>query len=118
MTLNIMGTTYTVNRYNFKDKPIFEKRHIGGYCDSTEKEIAIVNLETYPGFEDESPEYCRKAEKDTMRHEIVHAFLSESGLDDSSLAFDRGWAKNEEMVDWIAKQFHKILEVFKAADCL
>lgn len=118
MELNIMGTTYTVNRYNFKDKPIFEKRHIGGYCDSVEKEIAIVNLETYPDFEDETPEHCREEEKYTLRHEIVHAFLSESGLDDSSLAFDHAWARNEEMVDWIAKQFHKILEVFKAADCL
>ena len=31
---------------------------------------------------------------------------------------DNGWAANEEMVDWIAIQFPKILEAFKVADVL
>ena len=53
-----------------------------------------------------------------LRHEIVHAFFNESGLMDSSLQYSGGWAKNEEMVDWIASQFNKIMECFKAAGCL
>ena len=48
-----------------------------------------------------------------MRHEIVHAFLNESGLSDSSNQYNGGWAKNEEMVDWLAIQWHKIDEVYK-----
>ena len=118
MQLDILGTKYAVNRYRYRDKPIFEKRSIDGYCDSIEKEIAIVDLHSHPAYEDESEEYCRKAEKMTLRHEIVHAFFNESGLMDSSLQYTGGWAKNEEMVDWVAAQFGKIMECFKAADCL
>lgn len=28
------------------------------------------------------------------------------------------WAKNEEIVDWIALQFPKLLKAFKEADCI
>jgi len=118
MTINVLGTDYVVIRCDYKDKPIFEKRSIDGYHDSTEKEIVIVNMKTYPGFEDKSEEYCKKVEKEILRHEIVHAFLCESGLNDSSLQFNAGWSKNEEMVDWIAFQFPKLLKAFQDADCL
>lgn len=118
MKINVLGTEYTINHYNYTDKPIFEKRSIGGYCDDIEKEIAIVNMHTFPGFEDETEEYCKKLEKHGLRHEIVHAFFNESGLADSSLNFEGGWAKNEEMVDWIAAQFPKLLKVFQDADCM
>ena len=46
------------------------------------------------------------------RHEVLHAFLYESGLSNNSLSAD-GWAENEEMVDWFAIQFYKIANVYK-----
>ena len=49
---------------------------------------------------------------------MIHAFLAESGLSANALSNYTSWAENEEMVDWIAIQFPKILEVFKEADCL
>ena len=49
-----------------------------------------------------------------IRHEIVHAFLYESGLDVNSLS-GGAWAKNEEMVDWMAIQIPKILKAFQEA---
>lgn len=118
MQVKILGTTYTINYYNYTDKPCFKERSIGGYHDDTDLEIAIVRMKTFPGFEDETDEYCKKHEKYTLRHEIVHAFLSQSGLNDSALQFGGGWAKNEEMVDWIAYQFPKILQAFRDTDCL
>ena len=51
--------------------------------------------------------------KQTLRHEIIHAFLHESGLSDSTMQSPRGWAKNEEMIDWIAFQGPKIYEVWE-----
>ena len=48
-----------------------------------------------------------------LRHEIVHAFLYESGLDVSS-----EWARNEEIVDWIALQTPKLQKAFEEAGCL
>ena len=56
--------------------------------------------------------------KKTLRHEIIHAFLNESGLSDSSNQFDGEWAKNEEMVDWFAIQAPKIFSAFKKMNIL
>lgn len=53
-----------------------------------------------------------------LRHEIMHAFLNESGLSDSSNRFDGAWAKNEEMVDWLAIQSPKIFSTFKKMNIL
>ena len=44
--------------------------------------------------------------KSVKRHELIHAFLYESGLDSCS------WAYNEEIVDWLAIQWHKINAAF------
>lgn len=44
------------------------------------------------------------------RHEVIHAYFYESGLTD--------YAGNEQLVDWIAWQFPKMLETFKQIDAL
>lgn len=46
-------------------------------------------------------------------NEIVHAFLLESGLDENS-----EWARNEELVDWIAIQGPKIWKAWQEADAV
>ena len=51
--------------------------------------------------------------KKLIRHEIIHAFLFESGLGENS-----NWAQNEEMVDWLAFQIPKVVEVFQKIDCI
>lgn len=118
LKVNILGTEYAITKYNYKDLTIFEKKGINGYCDNTTKDIVICNMVTYPGFEDETEEYCKLVEKETLRHEIVHAFLNESGLRESSGKPVEGWATNEEMVDWIALQFPKMLKAFSETNCL
>jgi hypothetical protein len=52
-----------------------------------------------------------------MRHEILHAFLYESGLRENSNKV-YAWAENEEMVDWIAIQFPKIEKIYKELNIL
>lgn len=59
-------------------------------------------MATYKGWEHEPKETAAMSQKQTIRHEIVHAFFSESGLADSGLSFDGAWCKNEELVDWFA----------------
>lgn len=44
-----------------------------------------------------------------MRHEVIHAFLCESGM--------RQWAEDEQLVDWMAAQFPKIQKVFQKLHC-
>lgn len=46
-----------------------------------------------------------------LRHELIHAFLSESGLDVNSNPAEN-WATNEEMIDWFAKQAPKIFKLY------
>ena len=53
--------------------------------------------------------YVRKVK----RHEIIHAFLLESGLAECS-----DWAQNEEMVDWLARMGPKINTAWQAAGAI
>ena len=82
------------------------------------KKIVYCDMKTYPGWENEPEAAILLEEKSTLRHEIVHAFLHESGLSASAGHCDFAWAKNEEMVDWIALQGEKIYAAWKKANAL
>ena len=107
-TVDVLGT-----RYNIKsvDRNTDDKRLEGAnaYCDYYAKEIVAIKYEeTEESFKD-IPAFNRK----TLRHEIIHAFLAESGLRRSC-----SWAENEEVVDWIAIQFPKMLKAFQEANAI
>ena len=118
MTIDILGTKYTVTKKRYDDDPYFKKRSFDGYCAEYLKAIVYCDMSTAPGWEDTTPEERERSEKGTLRHEIVHAFLNESGLSSSASGVDGPWAKHEEMVDWFAIQGPKIYEAWKAADAL
>ena len=117
-TVNILGTEYQIIKKVYTEEPAFEKKHIDGYCDSFQKQIVYCDLDTFERWSDEPEATKRQCEKEILRHEITHAFLSESGLADSSNPTDCPWAKNEEMVDWFAIQSPKIFKVFQELDIL
>lgn len=108
MKFSILGTEYTVTKKKYDDFPYFAKNSVDGICDSVSHEIIYGDMTTFPGWEDETPEYAVQAEKGVLRHEIVHAFLNESGLQQCAHTFDGPWSKDEEIVDWIAIQGPKI----------
>ena len=114
-TVNILGASYRV----YLDVPEYKDRDLAGrfgYCSFTTKRIVVADLDTIELWKDESS-YSKKVQRNTtLRHEIIHAFLNESGLCGSS-ASSEAWALNEEMVDWIAMQFPKILKVFRKLGC-
>lgn len=116
--INVLGTEYEVVFRDYNSLGIFKDQSIDGYCDSILRKIVVCNIATYPGYENETEEYCHKVEKQVLRHEIIHAFFNESGLQNSANQFGGSWAKNEEMVDWIALQFPKLLKAFEEADVL
>ncbi len=118
MKIDVLGTKYTIKRVNSGQDEYMEKMHFGGYCDNGKKEIILLNLKTVPDWKNESEEVIKQQEKETARHELIHAFLNESGLQWNSFATENAWAKNEEMVDWFAIQMPKLIAAFKAADCL
>lgn len=117
-TVNILGQEYEIIVKKYDEDEAFERRHIDGYQDGFLKQIVICDLSTYKGWEHEPKECIEVAQKQTLRHEIVHAFFDESGLASSALGIDGSWAKNEEMVDWIALQGPKIYKAWQEADAL
>lgn len=106
--VNVLGVKYTLKESTqAKDKNL---DGCDGYCDTSSKECVVEEMKPLGVIREKKnlPEY----KKAVARHELIHAFLFESGLDTCS------WAHNEEMVDWIAIQFPKLLQAFKEADCL
>lgn len=110
--VNILGTTYTIEFKNYDADTEFSERGCGGYCNSIEKKIVVCNMKTFPTYENISNGYSKEYSNTTLRHEIIHAFLYESGLSTSSHQTDSGWAIDEEMVDWLAIQSPKLLDIF------
>ncbi len=102
MKINILGTEYNII-FDAEEKDDSKLKGLSGYTDFSIKKIIIRRLEK----DDASLEDLEFYKKEVLRHEIVHAFFYESGLDGSC-----DYARNEELIDWIAIQFTKMLEVF------
>jgi len=100
--VNILGTAYTIKR-NCNPEKYPKLKDLWGFTDYSTKEIVISKIDKC----DESIEDIRVFINKVVRHEVIHAFLYESGLDENS-----EFAKNEELIDWIALQYMKMFEVF------
>lgn len=101
--ISVLGTDYAIAWDTPSNDPKLST--LNGYCDFTSKKIVIdkdLNADVYTV---QDPEQCLMR---ILRHEIIHAFAYESGLNDNS------WANNEEAIDWIALQFDKLTNAFDA----
>lgn len=107
MKVNVLGTNYDLIE---SDKSKYESlAEMDGFCDTSVKLCVVDKMEgNAPDMKRNLSEY----KKSVKRHELIHAFLFESGMSSCS------WGPNEEMVDWIAIQFPKMLKAFEGADCL
>lgn len=102
--INILGTDYSID----VDKTL-KKTNLDGLCNGYEKRITTRKSKDM--LSDNDSEEIKKMRLDeVLRHEIIHAFFNESGLED--------YSDNEQLVDWIAKQSPKIFKAFQEAECL
>jgi hypothetical protein len=110
--VNVMGQEYQILKVSRDQYKTCEG--LDGWCDAYGKKIYYVDPETDP---DSDPIAISPEElvKQVLRHEIVHAFLTESGLAANSEVFFSAWATNEEMVDWIAWNGEKLHKAWKEA---
>lgn len=108
MTVNILGVKYKITITTEEKDPGL----VGcdGYCDKTTKQI-VVQAETSQSNLGDYSVYLRKI----LRHEIIHAFLFESGLHENFFHPDFG--HDETYVDWIAAQYPKLKAVFAQVGC-
>lgn len=118
MKVNILGTKYKVVTRKISEDETLKKNGWSGYCGEQSKEIVIADMEEIEYFGEMSKEEKIRYRKEILRHEILHAFLGESGLSNNTSVPNSGWAKHEEMVDWFAIQTPKIYRVFKEVGCI
>lgn len=109
LKIDILGTKYTILEKTVDEDDYLE--HCDGYCDKTSKKIVVKKEDSANELEDYSV-YMRKIK----RHEIIHAFLFESGLHENWK--HEQWGHDETVIDWIAAQFPKLLKAFKEAGCI
>ncbi len=76
--INVLGTEYTINYATAEEDP--ELKNLSGYCITSQKRLGVEDRRNEPYIE-----------KWTLRHEIIHAFLHESGLDKEA-----PWGDQEE----------------------
>lgn len=104
----ILGSEWTII---FKDEdPAFEKSK--GYTDEILRTIVIENEKVSDNPMDYNLQAQYLDKQRVMRHEVVHAYLFEAGLGESSCGVD-AWAVNEEMVDWFARMGQRIMKTWE-----
>lgn len=99
MNVDILGEKYTVETHTEYD----DEKLIGrnGYCDNISKTIVVDNLSEYADAEK------THVRNHVLRHECIHAFLNESGLQEQC-----EWV-TEECVDFFSIQYPKMKRIFE-----
>lgn len=103
MIIDVLGTKYKISY-----KPLTD---LDGYCDKTTKEIVVAtkddncNLGNFERYQNK-----------VLRHEIIHAFMFESGLAENWE--HKGYGQEETVIDWFAMQGLKIYKAWKQANCI
>lgn len=103
-SINILGTNYRLVVDSKSLEPDTD-----GLCGYYNKQITMRGVNDI--FDkDTTVEEKKLRFKEIMRHELVHAFLSESGLDN--------YSSDEVLVQWMAAQLPKMFEVMKECECI
>ena len=86
-----------------------------GFCDKTSRCILVDDFSMCDNYDMDNRQahVCQN-----IRHEIIHAFLFESGLAGDSVWHVQGQEHPEQTVDWIAYQFPKMLKAFQTVGAI
>ena len=109
--VSILGQRWTLDVCP-EEKYDFLSEFCDGSCDNTIRRMVVCD------YSSQKPDPLNKQNLEqqsnkNVRHEMIHAFLFESGLAENS-----SWAQSEEMVDWFAIQFPKLMEAMKQVGSL
>lgn len=102
--VNILGTGYEI-----RDESNLNKTQLDGLHEQYAKRIDIRPTEDML-TNDDNKNLKKLRYDEVVRHEIMHAFFVESGLED--------YCANEQLVNWFAIQSPKIFKVFQELDIL
>lgn len=110
--VSVLGTDYTIRFVEQGQDKYMDDNNLAGYCDAHSHDVVVLILKSTKERAGEPEESLERQQDCTIRHELTHAFLNESGLRWDSYTSKEPWAVNEEMVDWIAIQSPKIFKLF------
>lgn len=100
MKIKILGNEWTIEIKRKKDDAEFQNETAVGWTDYSSRTIALIDKRDLELEDNEA------YQKKVLRHELIHAFLMESGL------YEHCDWHCEEMVDWFAFQAPKIFKTF------
>ena len=106
--VDVLGVPYSVNITPEADDPKLES--MDGYTDPSIKRIVISDVHRRP----DDPENVQDQDwfqRNIIRHELIHAFVVESGCQDAL------W-HSEDMVRWLAYMFPRLVDAFKEAKAM
>jgi len=107
-TVDVLGQEYKIYEMTEKEYPKLKVIGANGLFEAYSKEIIIskdLNLIT-----DETYEKLHLLADKVLRHELIHAFFHESGLND--------YCEDETLVDWLAHQLPKMVKVMDKLNIL
>lgn len=113
MNVNILGTNYIITEKTQEEDKYLARADCDGYCDKSDKRIVLLKLTEDNCSLGDIEAYKKKV----LRHEIVHAFLFESGLAESMHIHHSG-DHDEQIVDWFAYQGPKIYAAWREVDAV
>lgn len=104
MKVKILGEEWKI-----QDDDSLLKDGCDGICTEYGREIRLVPAMQMLDDAD-AEEQKKQRYRQVKRHELIHAFFSEAGLNN--------YSNDELLVDWIAAQFPKLNRLFSEAGCL
>lgn len=118
-TIDILGSTWSIDRCPASDEESFKDGVCMGCTNGYSHKITLCYARTVNDqWKNQTKKTVNALEKQVCRHEIVHAFLDESGLGANAMPATSSWAENEEMVDWFAIQGPKIYKAWEECGAL
>lgn len=118
--IDVLETTYVIDYRTEEEDPGLVD--CLGYCDKYLKLIVIDD-----SSKDETKEMDKECDtkqwtqsyealqKKVLRHELTHAFVTECGLSECS---NLQWVNNEEVIDFLAINAPKLVNLYKKAGAL
>lgn len=106
-TVNVLGTEYEIILVDEKSHSLFKE--VNGWCDTSVKKIYVCTKEREEGDKESLQEVVDRF----IRHELIHAFIYESGID-----VEVDWANNEPLIDFLAIQIPKMVQAFNKVNAM
>ena len=108
--INILGTKWTLEIVRQEDDKYLKTAD--GYADKTLRKIVVCGFPPDDSELGDWEPYVKKC----IRHEIIHAYLFESGLHENFQHPEAG--HDETYVDWVSVQFPKLMKTFQEVGAL